>query len=252
MKHSLHFNLDGKWSYEMGVVQASVNTGLFEDSIISSKSIIEEKIEGREKPYFFGVDKAPLSFTVSVAFMENMSNKKVREVLRWLDHDEYKPLRFWEDDERIWYVMVVNDITSIHNGINSGYIELEFRASHTTALTPLTASDTYRIRSSNWKTIEFENSGDFDCFPIVHIEKVGSGNAEIQNASNNTGDFKLTGLEDGEVVSIDCENKEIVSSIGKFRYDNFSKNYLVFRRGINRLRVRGNFNLTFETEFKIY
>lgn len=252
MRESIHFNFDGKWSYEMGIIQAGVNSGLYEDPILSSKNIIEERIEGRERPYFFGVDREPLTLNISITFQENLTDEKMREIMRWLDKDEYKPLRMYEHPEKLWYVMIVNDVRSIHNGINSGYIELELRASHSTALSPLAVSETYRIRSNVWKDITFENNGDFDCYPIVHINKYGNGNIEIENLTNNTGVFKFEQLEDGELLTIFCETKEIESSTGKFRYDNFSKNHLVFRRGINRLRVRGNFNLTFETEFKIY
>lgn len=249
-KQSIHFNFDGKWSYDMGVMQASVNSGLFDDIIISSKTIIEEKIEGRERPYFFGVERSPLSFTVSVLFEENMSHDKIREVLRWLDSDTYKPLRMRDSPERIWYAMIVSDVSAIHNGIDSGYMELEFRTQDTSTLTPRTFSQNHRIRGNS--TVQIENNGDFDCNPIVHIVKHGDGNVSIQNMSNDTGEFKFTGLKDKEAVSVDCETKEIDSSTELFRYDDFSKNYIVLKRGINTIRVGGNFDLMFETEFKVY
>src|SRR5690606_37295636 len=135
----------------------------------------------------------------------------------------------------------------------SGYIDLNIRTDSPTTLTPYALSTLHKLdNNANGEIIEFENSGDFNCKPIVHLVKRGDGDITIKNLSNYSGDFKFTGLNDMEQIMVDCENKEIESSENVYRYDNFSKNYLEFVRGINRLKVIGNCDLWFETEFEIY
>ncbi|AIF43437.1 phage tail domain-containing protein [Virgibacillus sp. SK37] len=253
MRHETHFNFDGKWSYDMGVSKVNIGGGLFEDLIVSSKQIMEEKIEGRDRPYFYGVDKEPLSFPLPIYFDDNLSNEKIREILRWLNHDDYRPFYMIDDHNRRWYVMITDNATAIHNGIKSGYMELNLRTDSPTTLTPFTKSKLYRFENNvNGELINFENRGDFKCKPIVHILKRGKGDISIKNMSNNTGEFKITGLDDQEQVTVDCEYQEINSSANKFRYDSFSKKYLSFVRGVNRLKIVGDCDIWFETEFKVY
>lgn len=253
MRHELHFNFDGRWSYDMGVVKVNIGGGLLEDQIISSKTILEEKIEGRKKPYFYGVQREPLSFPLPIFFDNNLSNEKIREILRWLDCDDYRPFYMIDSPERVVYAMVVDDVNAIHNGIKSGYMELTMRTDSPYVLTPYTKSRRYRFMdNTEGRIVEFENNGDFNCKPIVYILKHGDGDIKIQNLSNYTGDFVFTDLNDNEEIMVDCEHKEIESSLDIYRYDNFSKKYLEFVRGINRLKVIGDCELWFETAFEMY
>ena len=169
-----------------------------------------------------------------------MSIDKEKEVLRWLDCDTYKLLHMRDNPERIWYAMIVDDVRAIHNGIDSGYVELEFRTSTSTTLTPSAMSEIHRIRGNS--IIEFINKGHFDCKPTIHIEKHGNGSISIYNLSNDTGDFKFMNLKDAEKVSVDFDNKEMEKSGNTHRYDDFNKNYLMLKRGLNRLRVVGDFD----------
>lgn len=253
MRNGMHFNFDGKWSYNMGVTRVNMDGGLLEDTIISSKKIIEERVEGRDAPYFYGVEREPLSFSLTLLFENNLSTEKVREVLRWLDKNDYRPFYMENDPDRIWYVMAVDDVTAIHNGIKSGVLQLNLRTDSPTTLTPYTLSQVYSFRNnSGGRQIVFNNLGDFECKPIVHITKVGNGDIIIQNLTNPTGNFEFTNLTNGEQLYVDCENKEIETSGIRHRYNDFSNNYLTFIPGENRLLVIGDCDIQFETEFKIY
>lgn len=253
MRHGTDFNLDGIWASDMGIIKVNIGGGLIEDLLVSSKTIIEEKIEGRDSPYFYGVERQPLSFPLPIYFDKNLSVDKVREILRWLDHDTYKPFYMKDNPERVWYVMIVDDIKTIHNGIKSGYIELNLRTDSPHTQTPYVMSGMFSFRdNANGKEIEFENIGDFEIKPNVYIAKVGNGDITIKNFSSESGEFKFTNLEDGETLFIDCENKYIESSKGKYRYDDFSNKYLSFVCGLNFLQVIGDCDIRFETEFKVY
>lgn len=253
MRHGIHFNFDGKWSYDMGVYKANIQGGLFEDAIISDKTILEERVEGRNTPYFYGVDYSPTSMTFSIMFEDNLTTTKKREVLRWLNQDSYKPLYMKDDSERIWNVMVTNDANVIHNGLRSGYIELNFQANHPHTLMPKKSSKVHIIRQNKGsKTIEFENKGDFDCLPEVHITKYGSGDLQIRNLTNDTGIFGFKGLIEGEKLVVDCAHKTIETNEIRHRYGDFTNNYLIMKRGVNILNVTGDCDLQFKAVFQTY
>lgn len=252
MRHSMNFNFDGISSRDMGISKINRSGSLFDDQLVSEKIIIEEKIEGRDSPYFYGVEYSPISFPLSIYFDENLSNEKTREVLRWLNQDTYKPFYMEDAPERIWYVMIINDISSIHNGIRSGYMELELRTDSSRTKTPYVLSDVYRLRgNANGTIIDLINKGDFDCYPHIHIKKSGDGNLAISNLSNDSGEMTIKNLKDEEEVYIDCENKEIEST-ETHRYDDLEGKYLILRRGFNRIKIVGNCNIQFETEFSVY
>ncbi|WP_337020178.1 phage tail domain-containing protein [Oceanobacillus massiliensis] len=253
MRQEIHFNFNGQWSYDMGIIKASVQDGLFEDLLVASKSIVEEKIDGRDKPYFYGVEREPLSFPLPIYFKDDLTVDKVREILRWLDTDTYSPFYMIDKPERIWYAMVIDDVSAIHNGIKEGYMELTMRTSDVRTYTPFTMSELHTFgNNTGGEIIEFENNGDFDCEPIVHIKKFGNGNITIQNLSKYTGDFTFSNLNDQEQLIVDCGNKDIESDSLILRYDDFSDNYLTFVRGVNRLKVIGNCEIRFETQFKTF
>src|SRR5690606_4744689 len=108
-----------------------------------SRSIIEKQIRGRSKPYYMGIKKQPLVFTVNFAFEDTWDDEKIIEIKRWLtEQDYYKPL-FFSDDinstgvERIYYAIVVDDPELVHNCLKQGYVTLTFRCNDAYAYSPI-------------------------------------------------------------------------------------------------------------------
>ena len=54
-------------SIDMGIVNAVVSNGMHKQQIVGARKILETKIPGRATPYFYGVDKSPLQFKISLA-----------------------------------------------------------------------------------------------------------------------------------------------------------------------------------------
>ena len=128
-----------------------------EEVFFPSREIVEEKIKGNDRPYFMHTETEPLKFSVSFAFEETWNTTKIREVARWLtQHNYYQPLYFTNDlglgAERIFYAMVVDDSTLVHNCLKQGYINLTFRCDSPYAYSPLTTSRTYK-----WNYTPLEN-----------------------------------------------------------------------------------------------
>lgn len=253
MKESLDFVYDGLSSRRMGVIQVNVNGGLFEETFLPSRSIKEETIRGNDKPYFYGIEYEPLSFSISLYVEDELSNEKLREMANWLNVDYYKPLYFLDYPDRIFYCMPVEDSQYLHNGLKQGYINLTMRCNSPYAYSPEYISPIYTYQNNQQGTIlVFNNRGDAICSPFLYVEKIGDGDLSIINLNNSAREFKFTDLLDKEKLTVDNENQDIETDIPlTYRYDNFNLKYLKLTRGMNRLLVKGDCKLQFKTRFKL-
>lgn len=131
-----------------------------EEIFFPSREIVEEKVKGNDRPYFMGIETEPLKFSVSFAFEETWNTTKIREVAQWLtQHDYYKELYFTNDfgikPERIFYAIVVDDSTVVHNCLKQGYINLTFRCDSPYSYSPIMTS---RLYTWDYAPVEFTHS----------------------------------------------------------------------------------------------
>lgn len=252
IRDSLHFIYAGRTSEEFGLLNVNVNNGLYEETFLPRRQIIEEKIQGRDIPYFFGFDYEPLQFQVSFAFKDTWDNVKIREICRWLKQPYYQPLSFSNDLDRIYYCVVIDDAQLIHNGCKQGYVNLTFRCNSPYSYSPVYTTQVYDFSNNpSGSDLVFINNGDLECKPDVFIQKIGDGDISIINLSNGGKEFKFTGLLDGEEITVDCENESIETNLPNIiRYNNFNNQFLSFVVGYNYLKVNGNCKLQFRYRFK--
>lgn len=254
MLENLEFIYDGKLSKDMGVINARVDKGLYKEDFLPKRTIRENKIRGRETPYFMGVDKEPLEFSMLLLF-EDLDVEKRRSVARWLNVDYYKPLAFKNNPERIFYCMSANDSTHSHAGLDEGYIELKMRCNSPYSYSPIYTSDVYDLSDNNegGTMIEIINSGDSIMLPAISLEKVGEGNIIISNASFNKKECVMNDLLNGDMLTIDSSDRSIETSIsGAYRYDNHNGSFIELSQGVNRINVRGNCIIQLKYQFTFY
>lgn len=254
MIESVYFTYDGIKSIDMGVLQVKVDSGIFDEHFLPEASIVEEKVPGGDKPHFVRKEREPITLPFSVWFENELTDEEVRKIGRWLNQDYYKPLIFSTHPSKIFYAQYVGDPRLLHNGLKKGYAKLEMRCNSSYAYSPVYNSQIYdlSLNPSTGTKIEFINNGDYDCSPIIYIEKVGNGDISIVNTSDGGKELKLTGLTNGEKITIDCENEEIETDlVGFTRYDNHNDVFLTMPRGVNNLMVYGKCKLQFSYEFKL-
>jgi phage-related protein len=254
MMHSLYFVYDGIRSSDMNSTQASLSGGLFEEYFLATKTINEQKIRGRDKPYHMGTEREPLTLPLTFYFERGLTTDEINEIKRWLDQPYYKPFYFTDYPEKIFYCMYQGDSKILHNGIANGVVTLQFRCNAPYAFSPVYTSEIYDLSTNVIEGTEviFENSGDELCKPILLLEKVGDGDMSIVNKSDGGKEFKLTSILNGEYLTIDNENKEIeTDAIGISRYSNHNNIFLELSRGVSRLHVYGNCRIQFKYEFTI-
>lgn len=169
MKEGLYFTYDGTRSDHMGLMNCKVNdTGLFNEPFLSEREILEYEVRGNDTPYFQGVKRRPLLFTVQFVFEDTYNEEKIRRVAKWLSPSFYKPFYTSDNPSRIFYCMPIEEPRLIHNGLKQGYLELTMRCD-----SPFTYSPTYM---SEWldftdktEVKRFETNEDFNTQDMFNL-----------------------------------------------------------------------------------
>ncbi len=253
IKESVYFKYDGINSNDEGIWNIKSDSGLYDEALLSSKRVVEDKIEGRHKPYKKYVERDPLEIPVSFYFSESWNDDQIRRVARWLNQEEYKPLIFESQPNKIYYAMVTDSVDIIHNGLKQGYLTLTFKCDTYHAFSSM-HQEIHDLSSNTTSgtTIEFNNQGDIPLSPTVIIQKVGVGDVSIVNNSNGGKEFKISNLVDTEEVTIDNEYREITTNqVNTQRYTNFNMNWMELLVGVNRLQVYGDCKIAFQYELKL-
>lgn len=247
IRESVYFLFDNRKSSDFAIVNVNVGSGLYEESISSSKTIHETYPRDSFKPFLFGVQKQPKQFTLSFAFLETWNDQLIDEVTRWLSVDDYKPLAFESNLDRVFYAMPVEDINLIHNGLKQGYLTLTVRCDSAYSYSHEITTPWYELNAnSNSDLVELDNHGHYPYFPYMWIEKIADGDIIIHNLSNKNSEFKLTNVAIGEKLFIDNMNEIIeTDKEGIFNYDNFNDNYLEIVYGKNILKASKNIRIKF-------
>lgn len=179
IRDSEYFIYDGIRSNDRGIMNVNVNTGMLEENFAYKRDIQEVDIRGR-RPYFQEIKKAPLVFTVSFAFEEDWGDRNhIRDIARWLTGQEYyKPLIFSGDPERIFYAVVIESPTLVHNGLKQGYVNLTFRCNDSYAYSPIYHSKVY-----DWDEVPvILNRSDFSSGGNIHNLSMNASNQLVLNA----------------------------------------------------------------------
>lgn len=253
----MHFEFAGETSETHGLYNINLGRGMGREPFVADAELIEEVIEGRDKPYFQDLKRRPLTFTVSFGFKEPWDSAKIRSVARWLTSPKiYQPLRFYNDiedidDSRIFFALFVDSADVIHNYVNEGYITLTVRCDAPWAYLPIEEHD---IGSTT--PFVLANLGDMPMFPKIQITKTTDhGPVTITNTTNGsvieffaqqkaTGLLKFTGTAyDGETIEIGDEVYEFDTGDGEVEGDNILVD-LYDSGGLTTEFSRGRLNFT--------
>lgn len=270
IRESLYFifGSEGIKSSDFGIINVSVAQGLYQEHFMATRSLNEVKIRGREKPYFFEVEKEPLSFNLTFCFKDGWDDDLFKKVQNWLNVDFYQPLIFSENPNKVYYAMPVDASELNHNGNKQGYITLTMRCDSPYSYSQDIVTPWYKCVSSaigtfvspylfietgvkNEKFIEIINDGDRDILPQIFIEKNDDGDITVTNTSRANSIMQFTSLLDGEKISINGENQIIETNLPNvWRYDDFNDFYLPLVKGRNIIQIEGNCLIKFQYRYK--
>lgn len=256
IKESKHFWFNGRKSTDFKIMNVSVTIEPFNEQLTPSKSIEEIYIPGRKKPYFVDVAEEPLLLQLNFAFLEPWNDRLIDEIVRWLNVDYYVPLYFEENIDRVFYVIPVDGVRKIHNGLKQGYLSLNMRCdsggsySHEISTPVYDTKKLSEVQNENMPIIKLGNRGHESIYPKIWIEKIDDGDLRIINKTNGGEIFEFKNIDIGEKLFIDCENEIIETDKEKtYRYDDFNDNYLELVYGENVLAVSNNMKIKFAMRY---
>lgn len=250
MLESLSFTYDGVSCEEMGVVMFNPRNGLYQETFLPTRKILETKVNGRPKPYFNGIESEPLSFPLSIYIEGWKERNNLRDIARWLYKPYYKPLIFESNPERVFYAIIEGNSELLHNGCKDGYITLNVRCD-----SPFTYSlpKIYNVNVIGTSDVTLHNNGDIIIRPKLKITQYGVNDIKIKNNANGQ-EFILKNTVIGEVIEVDCANEVLNSSLesiqNKYLYNDHNDVWLDFDpASVSTFTFTGDFDIEMTFEY---
>lgn len=229
-------------SFTPSIINATLNNDMYEFAPLGVKSLREEKVQGRDIPYFYNVEYEPMGFTMTIAFEDYATQAQVNEVIKWLYLPRTPKLLSFTEYGLNYFGVFIGQPKFYYVGNNLsgykfiGYIEVEFRAN----------------APYGWTNIidDTENTGDIEVLPSFEITNnyAGQNTVTISNSTNSTSFVYV--LAQGETLTFNGYTKILSSNVDPNPYASWTnEDYLVFAPGENSVTVSntaGTSTVTYE------
>jgi len=251
IKDKLYFNFNGIPSDVYDLVSVTLDTDMYEESLVASRDINEtETTTG--KPMLNRVEESPLEFEMIIAFEKGFDDSTLDGIVRWLFVDNYKPLFFEGKENKIYYCMPVGDSSIVHTGLGQGYFTITMRCDSSRIYSPYIVTNLETVSTNKTITVTIDSHNDV--YPEISIKKTGAGTVTIQSLDDNNAIFEVRDLTNGEDIYINCE-KEIIETdaVGIYRYDKLVGEFPRFIYGLNgtnRMKITGACTIQFRYKNK--
>ena len=250
IKHYTSFTYNNIKSGDMGVTHVSLNSGLYEDAIGASRTLVEQISTQSDRRYYKRMSLEPFEFQMHILLNTKMTDAQIESIYAWLLQDYYKELYFENEIDKIYYCMPVSNSTITHNGNGEGYLTLNMRCYDAYLYSrEITRSFDLSTNVTAGTNVNLINDGHTDIYPILTIL---AKEAVINILNLTTNELtQFTGLSVGETVTIDNYNEEISTSVaGVHRYDNHNDIFLRILKPNNNFKVTGKCVLTFRYRYR--
>jgi phage-related protein len=240
------FIYDGINSKDMGVTIVRVNDGMIESNFGINRNIIEEQIQGRDKPYFYGFKNQPINIPITLALANNndlLTFEKRQELVKWLFKDDYKIFQTEDNLNICYYVVFEGDSRRFDNSLEQGYINLNLRTDTPFAYLYPNYYKFFDL-SANENTVDIvlENNSNVKeyIYPIIEIVSMGSSEFKIKNITTDDNEFIVSNIGTSEIININNDTKRVLSDIpNTYRLSNCNKKWVRLKQGNNTLTITG-------------
>ena len=235
----------------LGIVNAVVSNGMHKQQIVGARKILETRIPGRATPYFYGVDKSPLQFKISLATAEKYLNGEISHEGKSLEElntiagyflsDAYRTIKFYivgdEANSTVSYDFIVVGSPEIEYITNQsgkhGIISLNMRCNSFSG---------FKVKASTAESGTISNGYHESVYPNMTLKAIAAG--RISYTSNVGGTIYFDNCAIDEEITIDLTTRIIESSAGLGRadlantnsiYTDWSKTYCDIAPGNNTI-----------------
>jgi phage-related protein len=249
---STDFYYNGVSSESMGLSLIRLNSGIFPVPYVPARDIIEEFPTMAKAPYVFKSKQQ--QYTINAVFStltNDMTPAKLKTLATWLFQEDYKEFYTEDEPDKIFYLFATNQVDFMTNGANEGYFEVQFKSKFPYALTT-SATPTSTITGSGTIVIDNLSNAFQYYYPEIEITVNSGTSVSFTNTSDSNRVTSFSGLTTAEVLYVNNEKKQLVSSTANYRYDGFNKNWLRLVQGVNTISVTGNATIEFRTQFPVF
>jgi hypothetical protein len=249
------FQFDGQTYHEdmssgYKLINATLDNDFYMQCIRGPRKIVEDKIPGRDIPYFYEVDDEPLEFEVTFAFTEYMTKTQIKAIVRKLfSPTTYKQLTFGDYVSSTYtaktpvYKVIFHgetDINYVQGGNNTyiAYFTLTARADRPYGFTVVEAEIDGTPTASQ---IVVTSTGDIDFFPSMALTNPGTTGQPIRIYNETNGStVTFSQLYTSEVITINANLKTISSNQTPALtiYERWSKDDLYLSPGSNTIKLQ--------------
>jgi len=261
MFKAVDFQYDNKVSSDFSLKIINFGgTGANSDTIGIPLQIEDEKIKRNPKPFFYGVETTPnLTFKLQLGYIpdngrgqhQNYLNRgELGTIIKWLAKREYKEFKILDSDySNIVYKCMFQNFKQIEIGNFPYAIEVDVICDRPYGYRKQTIVK--QVSGSN--TFNLQNLGFDNNYILPEIEITNGNitpNVTITNITDSNNAFTFTGLDNNEVVYVNNQRQEIISSTGLNRNSLFNFNWFRLTPDYyNSISVTGTCSVTFRFEF---
>jgi hypothetical protein len=237
----------------INVILVKDGSGFLEDNFGEARNLIEEPLPDISKPIFYGLSKSPLEFEIVICAADDSewTATSRRTLISWLFLDNYANFISDDDSTLIYKAIGIGQGKFFNNSAGKGFFKIQFRcdSSHGYLATAVSSFVSTAGTSTALYT-NLSNVGNYS--PEIEITMGNATSFSITNVSNGSAATIFTGLTTGEVVYINNDKMQIISSLtGVYRYSQFNKIWLDLVEGGNTLYLSGDATLEIRSSFPI-
>lgn len=258
----MYFEFDGRRSDEFPVYIIQTESGMITTEISGEKSLKYDKVPYQDKIYYYYTELDNLKFKIIICPLDNLWTNELKfELFKWLGTRKPSAFKSCDNLNKMCYCICTNAMELVTNGLDEGYMELEFEA--TTPywlsvpiiiekdLTNITVPYTFTLE--NKSNVRDPKTNLFIYYPKMEFELVGSTTSiTLINLSNGGKVTQFTDLSTGEILYMDCSKDQILSSTGLSRVENWNKIRFGLIFGTNTIVINEKCKYKFVMQFPIY
>jgi len=224
------------------IKHVTLSSDFYKQSIIGNRIIKEDKIPGRDEPYFYLVDSSPLSFNITIALETPATPAELSTMMQWLFRPNiYKELVFTnkaipDGSETVYFAMFVGQpiFQYVERGDDTyvGYITATVRCNSNSGFTTKQT-----INSSFASTT---NPGDLNVLPNIELVAAGASVVVVTNNTNGS-TFSYTFTE-AATVTLNAKTKALATTGSENAYAQWGRNYLELDPGDNNTTISGAYS----------
>jgi len=250
---STKFYFNGTDSESMGVYLIRTQNNMISLPFVPAREIKEEYPTNARQPYHFAVqNQCPTIVMTFSTLTNNMDADTLKDIATWLLADEYREFYSEDNSDKIYYLMATGETNFITNANNEGYIEVRYRSKFPYALTTA-STPTFTINGTGSFSIDCECNAFEHYFPEVEITvSTTPTTVTFTNTTDSNRFTSIGGLTVGEVVYLNNNKKQMISSLSNYLYDDFNKNWIRLLYGTNTFDVVGRCTITFRVQYPVF